>query len=155
MAITPKEKELAAVGISVAAGCKPCTDHHVTVARKARATDLEIEKAVAVALAVRRTAAEIMEAHASAQLGGVQAEAQAEAAPSLAGATGRLTTMVSVGAAFAVNCVSSLERQLAAAEAAGLAADEIMQVVKLAAFIKRRAASHVERLAGLAKDEAA
>jgi AhpD family alkylhydroperoxidase len=153
MAITPKEKELAAVGISVAAGCKPCTDHHVTVARKARATDLEIKAAVAVALAVRRRAAEIMEAHASAQL--AEAPAEAQAAPSLAGASDRLTALVSVGAAFAVNCVSSLERNLAAAEAAGLAPDEIMQVVKLAAFIKRRAASHVERLAGMAKDEAA
>ena len=37
MTMTPKEKELVAIGISVAAGCKPCTDHHVAVARKARA----------------------------------------------------------------------------------------------------------------------
>ena len=42
MTITPKEKELAAVGISVAAACKPCTDYHVGVARKARASDQEI-----------------------------------------------------------------------------------------------------------------
>jgi hypothetical protein len=125
------------------------------VARKARASDLEIKEAVAVALAVRRTAAAIMEAHALAQLAEAPAEAQAEAAPSLAGESDRLAALVSVGAAFAVNCVSSLERQLAVAEAAGLAPDEIMQVVKLAAFIRRRAVSHVERLAGMAKDEAA
>ena len=37
MTMTSKEKELVAIGISVAAGCKPCTDHHVAVARKARA----------------------------------------------------------------------------------------------------------------------
>ncbi len=45
MSITPKEKELVAVAISVAAGCKPCTDHHVAVARKARATDAAIGQA--------------------------------------------------------------------------------------------------------------
>ena len=38
---------LVAVGISVAAGCMPCTDRHVTVARKARASDDEIRQAVA------------------------------------------------------------------------------------------------------------
>ncbi len=31
MAINSKTKELVAVGISVASGCKPCTDHHVTI----------------------------------------------------------------------------------------------------------------------------
>ena len=64
VAITPKEKELVAVGISVAAGCKPCTDHHVAVVRKARATDEEIRQAANDALVVRRSAADIMQSHA-------------------------------------------------------------------------------------------
>ena len=64
MAITPKEKELVAIGISVAAGCKPCTDHHVAVVRKARATDEEIRQAANDALAIRRRAADIMQSHA-------------------------------------------------------------------------------------------
>ncbi len=38
MVIRLKERELAAVGISVAAGCKPCTDHHVKQAREAGTT---------------------------------------------------------------------------------------------------------------------
>ena len=62
MTVPAKEKELAAVGISVAAGCKPCTDHHVAVARKARATDEEISAAIADAVAVRNQATGIMKA---------------------------------------------------------------------------------------------
>ena len=52
MAITAKEKELVAVGISVATGCKPCTDYHFKAVRKVRASDEEIRHAVADALSV-------------------------------------------------------------------------------------------------------
>ena len=38
MAITVKEKELVAVGISVASGCKPCTNFHVKSAREVGAS---------------------------------------------------------------------------------------------------------------------
>ena len=69
MALRLKEKELAAVGISVVTGCKPCTDYHVKAAREARASDEEIKQAVADALAVRRGATEIMEGYALAKLG--------------------------------------------------------------------------------------
>jgi alkylhydroperoxidase/carboxymuconolactone decarboxylase family protein YurZ len=62
---------------------------------------------------------------------------------------------VAVGAAFAVNCTSSLEQHLADAEAAGSTQEEITQIVKLAAFIKERAASHVERLVSLSEEHAA
>ena len=39
MTMTAREREIAAVGISVAAGCKPCTDHHVGEAGKVGASD--------------------------------------------------------------------------------------------------------------------
>jgi len=38
MAITPREKEVAAVGIPLATGCMPCTDVHVRKAREAGAS---------------------------------------------------------------------------------------------------------------------
>ena len=56
MTITPMEKELAAVGISVATGCRPCTDFHVKAARKLGASDAEIKQAMSDAFAVRRGA---------------------------------------------------------------------------------------------------
>lgn len=151
MAMTPKEKELVAIGISVAAGCKPCTDHHVAVARKARASDEAIRQAADNALVVRRYAADIMEAHALAHLG----ENREAAGFGFQGEPDRMTALVCIGAAFAVNCVASLEHHLAAAEQAGVPEDEVGQVTALAAFIKQRAASHVERLVGMAEDAAA
>ena len=151
MAMTPKEKELVAIGISVAAGCKPCTDHHVAVARKARATDAEIRQATDDAFIVRRHATDIMEAYALAYLG----EDRDVGGFGFPGEPSRITALVCIGAAFAVNCVASLEHHLAAAGKAGVSEDDIGQVVALAAFIKQRAASHVERLAGMGEEVAA
>jgi len=151
MAMTPKEKELVAIGISVAAGCKPCTDHHVAVARKARASDEEIRQAAEVAFAVRRNATDIMEAYALAHLG----EERDMAGFGFLEEPNRITALVAIGAAFAVNCVASLQHHLAAAEEAGVPKDDIAQVVALAAFIKQKAASHVERLVGISEEAAA
>ena len=140
----------APVGISVAAGCKPCTDHHVGVARKARAADQEIREAV-VALAVRKSATEIMAGYALSKLGDPEHQGDGRRSAE----TSRQRELVAVGAALAVNCVSSLEAHLAAAAAVGITQEEITQIVKLAAFIKERAASHVERLVGLSEAPAA
>ena len=151
MTITPKEKELVAIGISVAAGCKPCTDYHVSVARKARATDNEMKKAAADSLLIRRQAVDIMEAHAFGHF-------DHEREPVVCGLLGepnRIEALVSVGAAFAVNCTSSMEHSLTATEAAGVSQDDIMQVVKLAAVIRQKASSHVERLVGITEEEVA
>jgi AhpD family alkylhydroperoxidase len=49
-----KEKELAAVGISIAAGCKPCTDFHVKKAREVGASEAEIKQSMSDAVSVRR-----------------------------------------------------------------------------------------------------
>ncbi len=62
---------------------------------------------------------------------------------------------VAVSTAAGVNCVSSLTAHLEAAKSVGISHDEITTIVKLSAFIKGRAASHVERLAeSLEKPEA-
>ena len=152
MAITPKEKELAAVGMSVATGCKPCTDFHVKAARKSGASDAEIKQAMSDAVAVRRGATEVMEAYGLAHLG----EGHPGADPDRIGTTTRVKELVCIGAAFGVNCVSTLKAHLEAAESVGISHDEITTVVKLSAFIKGKAASHVEHLAeSLDKPEAA
>lgn len=152
MAITPKEKELAAVGISVATGCQPCTDVHVKKAREAGASDAEIKQALTDAFAVRRGATELMEAYGFAHLGGSEPAFR----PELVGTTDRVKELVCIGAAFGVNCVSCLQTHLEAAESVGISHEEIDTIVKLSAFIKTKAASHVEHLAeSLEKPEAA
>ncbi len=149
MAITPKEKELVAVGISVASGCKPCTDFHINAAHKARASDEEIKQAVTDALGVRKRAMEIMGGYALAQLGepeaGIDASRTAE--------TSRIKELIAVGAAFGVNCVSTLEAHLAAAETIGISQEDIAKIVKIAFLIKDRAAFHVQGLVGVQKQE--
>jgi hypothetical protein len=44
-----------------------------------------------------------------------------------------------------VNCVSSLEGYIKSAEATGVTEEEILEIAKLAKFIKGRADSHVDR----------
>lgn len=109
MTVRLKERELAAVGISAAAGCKPCTVHHVAAARKARASDEEIRRAVADALRMRRSATQIIADHALSQLGG----RAHDRAPGRGGETDRIAELVCVGAAFGVNCVSNLAKHIA------------------------------------------
>jgi AhpD family alkylhydroperoxidase len=69
MAITKKEKELAAVGISIAAGCKPCTDYHMKAVRQAGASDGEIRQAVQDAVSLRNAATAVMEKYGLSHLG--------------------------------------------------------------------------------------
>lgn len=142
MAINVRERELAAIGISVAAGCKPCTDYHVKAAHKARVPDDRIRRTIVNALELRRGATAIMQAYAMAHVEEAPGEPVTPGTPE----ADRMDTLVSMGAAFAVNCVSSLETHLAAAEANGISQQDVGEVLKLAAFIKKRAASHVERL---------
>jgi len=143
MTITLKEKELTAVGISIAAGCKPCTHYHVRKAREADASTVEIKQAIADALLLRRAAADIMETHGLAELGEQQPAAEAVQLDT----ADRVRELVCIGAAYGVNCVSSLQVHLDAAERVGISRDDVDTVVKLSAFIKGKAASHVERLA--------
>jgi len=149
--LTAIERELAAVGISVASGCKPCTNYHVKAAREAEASDEEIKQAISDALRIRVTATDIMRSHALVRLG---QEDQGHI-PTNPPDTNRVNELVSMGAAFGVNCASSLKEHLAAAESVGISPLEIDELMKLAAFIKDRAASHVERLVGMRDAEEA
>jgi AhpD family alkylhydroperoxidase len=102
MAITKKEKELATVGISIAAGCKLCTDYHMKAVRQAGASDGEIRQAIQNAVSLRNVATAIMEKYSLTHLGENGAE-QAVVPP-----RDRVAELLGLGAAFAVNCESSL-----------------------------------------------
>jgi AhpD family alkylhydroperoxidase len=145
MSLSLKEKELVAVGNSIAAGCKPCTDYHMKKVRESGATDEEIRYAIEIAAEIRRNAAEILMAHGLRQLGALD---DAEHLAS-AGETSRIKELISIGAAFAVNCTSTLKHHLEAGGEAGISRGEVEEVVELAQFIKGMAASHVEKLVPL------
>jgi AhpD family alkylhydroperoxidase len=141
MSITKKEKELASVGISIAAGCKPCTDYHLKAVREAGATDNEIRRAIEDAVALRSAATSIMKYYGRSHLGEAEHE-EVAAKPQ-----DRVAELIGIGAAFAVNCVSSLENYSRYAESVGVTREEILEIAKLAKFIKERGASHVDRWA--------
>ena len=63
----------------------------------------------------------------------------------------RITTLVSIASAFAVNCTSSLEEHMALAETVGISKDEITSALDAALFIKGEATHYVEQLVSLEK----
>ncbi len=108
--LNQKEKELAAVGASIATGCQPCTAHHFEAARKAGATEDEIRRAVDDALSVRQNSTKVMAGLAEELLGG----ASGADAPCCDGEA-LIHELVSATAALALNCATSLENHLGAA----------------------------------------
>ncbi len=145
MSLTLTENELVAVGKSIAAGCKPCTNYHLKKVTEAEATEGEIRQAIEIAVEIRHHAADIMMTHGVRQPG-VLDDAEYLAS---AGETSRIRELIAIGAAFAVNCTTTLKHHLKASGETGISRSEVEEVVKLARFIKDKAASHVEKLVPL------
>ncbi|MDM8537935.1 carboxymuconolactone decarboxylase family protein, partial [Desulfobacterales bacterium HSG17] len=140
---TIKEKEIVAVSVSVASGCKPCTNYHFKKAREADAQDEEIQKAISEAMCVLASAKAIMNSHGLRFLGVSGDNHDCGCTEN----TTRMKELVSLGAAFAINCTSNLKKHIAVARTAGISDEEIKSVMELALFIKEKAASHVNRIA--------
>lgn len=136
MSLTALDKEVVAVAISVAAGCRPCTTHHLIQAHRAGASDSAIETAVAGAICVRSSATEGMRRHA---LG---------LAPQGKGCGCASTTLMeelsALGASLAVNCTENIGKHLAAARALGASLGQLDEVLALAEKIRSRAVDHAE-----------
>lgn len=134
MSTTMRDKELVAVAIAVAAGCRPCATHYLTEARRAGASDAAIEKAVAGAVCVRTSATEAMRCHA---LGLAPAPDGCGCA-----STEATAELVALGAALAVNCTGNIDKHLAAARALGLPQEHLDAVFALVTKIRSRATGH-------------
>lgn len=140
MAITPQERELVIIGVSVASGSKGNLRESVTVAHQLHVPDEDIDNIISTAIRIRQAATDSMENFVSA--GFVEtAEPETSAADDLQ----RVQALVSVGAAFAVNCVASLSEHVTRAKAIGVPEADLDAVVSLTAYMKAMAASHVER----------
>ncbi|HYD31669.1 MAG TPA: carboxymuconolactone decarboxylase family protein [Azospirillaceae bacterium] len=134
--ITMLDKELVAVAISVAAGCRPCTTYHLAEARRAGADDAAIEKAVAGAMCVRKSATEGMRLHA---LGLEAAEDGCGC-----GTTDALAELVALGASLAVNCTANIDKHLTAARRLDVPPEHLDAVAALAGKIRSQAIRHAE-----------
>jgi AhpD family alkylhydroperoxidase len=149
MSLSFKEKELSNVSASVATGCKPCTDYHFNKVREAGATDEEIKQAISDAMAVRDSAKEIMESHGLKHLG-ISRKVDVVDHPE---ESTRISELVSIAAAFAVNCTTSVKKHIAAARAIGITEEEIQSVLDAALFIKGEAAHYVGQIVQLKEEK--
>ncbi|MBT3358094.1 MAG: carboxymuconolactone decarboxylase family protein [Rhodospirillales bacterium] len=142
MTLRLKERGMVAIGASVSSGCKPCTDYHVKAARTVALTNDELRQTIDDAMSVRQNALNVMKAHGLSHLGETdEADGGRNDEP-----TTRIRELVSIAAAFAVNCTTNLDKHLGSAEALGISDKDIRDVIKLAAFIKDEAASRVENM---------
>ncbi|MBI5444589.1 MAG: carboxymuconolactone decarboxylase family protein [Deltaproteobacteria bacterium] len=138
--LTQKEKELIAVGASVASGCEPCTAHHVKAAREAGASDAELRGAVDAALEVRGRATGRMAGVAARELG------RAAPMPGCSGLEGlsRVEALVCAAAALAANCGAGVPGFLAAAARSGATERQAQVALGTARQIKKVAAEKAE-----------
>ncbi len=137
-----KEKELIAVGASIAAGCRSCTEHHVNAARDAGAETVDIRRAVDLSLNVRETAAEIMAALADKLL-----DAESVGATPVETGVSLIDELVCVGSAVAVNCVAGVERHVAAAKELGADNRHLRTALGIARMVKKAAGDKADKAA--------
>jgi AhpD family alkylhydroperoxidase len=135
MQLEPTEKELAAIGASVGAGCRPCIEHHVAAARQAGISEPELAEAVATAFTVRSQATELFARRVRVLLGGT--------APALevpVGDGSQAAELVALGVDVGANSHALLRRHLAGALAAGLTESQVTAAVRMAELVQRHAA---------------
>ena len=136
MRLEQREKELAAIGASIGANCRPCIEHHIPAGREAGLSEVELGDAVATAHAVRAEAVELLAARVDELLG--QRGAPPEPAPVAQTSTAR--ELVALGASLGANSHPLLHLHVHAALAAGLTAQQIEAALKMAGYVQARAA---------------
>ncbi len=147
--LTAKEHELISLSASVAAGCRPCTEHHTKAVREAGACERSLTLAVETALAVRASATRAMDDWAAACQGPRQTPDAAFVAEK------RLVAeLAAVAAAVAVNSVPDLKAHLEGAAQAGATSEQIRATAGIAASIKKVAEQKITAALALAAGEA-
>jgi AhpD family alkylhydroperoxidase len=140
--LTTQEKEIIALGVSVAAGCQPCTLHHLEAARAAGVCSRGTTLAINVGAAVRRAAADAMAGWAIDQHGTI-----AELTEEWVAQRGVVRALASVAAAFAVNSVGEFDRLVNEARTSGATDRQIEIAIGIARNIKSVAAEKIEAAA--------
>ena len=135
MQLEQSQKELAAIGASIGANCRPCIKHHIPAGREAGLSEGQLADAVAIAEAVRDEAITLLSATAQELLG----RGGAAPEPAAAGETSKARELVALGASIGANSHPLLDVHVAAALGAGLTAAEIEAALKMAEYVQHRA----------------
>ena len=140
MILESKELEIAAIAISMAAGCIPCTRFHIREADSNGASAIELMHIVKVALSANRPS-DLVRAADTALAGTADRDA------TITGTLVRQAALAGIGIAVCGNSVAGLRAAIAEAGKHRIADDEIMEIFGLASRIKEKAASHLDRIA--------
>ena len=144
MSLDPRDRELAAIGASIGANCRPCIEHHLSAGREVGLTEVELEDAVATAHAVRDEAVELLADRIDDLLGhGGAPPAAAALEP-----TSRARELVALGVSVGANSHALLHLHLDAALEVGLEISQVKSALKMAGYVQQHAA-------GLTADEVA
>jgi AhpD family alkylhydroperoxidase len=138
--LSQKEKELIAVGGSVAAGCVKCSHYHFRQAFEQGASQDEVLRAVIGATEVINDSVEILQRTAY-ELMDVERD---KVTTFIDKSTDSLTALIKLAAAVAVNNVANTRRHIEAANRLGASPAEIHLTIKLAKVIQNRAGEFVD-----------
>jgi AhpD family alkylhydroperoxidase len=137
-----QDQELIAIGASIAAGCRPCTQFHVRAATAAGAGKAEIRRAIDQALEARRSASDHMARLAERLLVEIpKADPDAEREPAF------LAELVATSAALAVNCGPDLAAHVSRARDRGATEERIRGAFEIARMVRAMAAKRAETAA--------
>ncbi len=136
MRLEQGEKELAAIGASIGANCRPCIEHHLPAGREAGLSEPGLADAVAAAQAVRQEAIELFTARVDELLG----RAGPVPEPGPVADRSRATNWSPWGRASGPIPHPLLDLHITTALEAGLGPTEVEAALKMAEYVQERAA---------------
>ncbi len=135
MRLEQREKELAAIGASLGANCRPCIEHHLPAGREAGLSETELADAVATAQAVRNEAVELLSARVDELLGPGGSAPE----PGAIAETSKARELVALGASVGANSHPLLDLHIATALEVGLSPAQVEAALKMAEHVQQRA----------------
>jgi AhpD family alkylhydroperoxidase len=132
---TGEDKELAAIGASIGANCRPCIEHHISAGREGGLSDVALATAVATAGVIRHEAVAQLSARVDELLGRGGATPQ----PAAGSNGSREDELVALGASIGANAHALLHAHVTAAAAARLSPEQVGAALKMAEYVQHRA----------------
>lgn len=137
MPLEQRDKELAAIGASIGANCRPCIEHHLAAGREAGLSQTELDDAVRIAHALRRQAVELLAARVEGLLGRDSSIPE----PTAVAPASRAGELVALGVSVGSNSHALLRLHIRIAEDVGLELHQIKSALKMAGYVQQHAAA--------------
>jgi AhpD family alkylhydroperoxidase len=151
MRLEQRDKELAAIGASIGANCRPCIEHHLPAGRAAGLSERQLADAITAARTIRHQALDLFAARVDELLGRRGYEPQSE----LPTTTSSERELVALGASVGANSHPLLDLHVGAALGVGLTATQVEAALKMAEYVQQRAAEMTAEAAARALEERA